>query len=157
DRRLAGAAVADDQLALAAADRDHRVDRLHPGLHRLVHRLARDDAGCLDLDLAALLADDRLAAVDRQADRVDDAAEQLLADRNLDDAAGALDQVALAHRLVLAEQRDADVVLLEVQHHAADLLAAAALELEQLAGHRPREPVDARDAVARGQHAAGLG
>src|ERR1700754_2698248 len=35
DRRLAGLAVADDQLALAAADRDHRVDRLEAGLHRL--------------------------------------------------------------------------------------------------------------------------
>src|SRR5215468_10661245 len=45
DRGLADAAVADDQLALAAADRDHRVDRLHAGLHRLVHDLARDDAG----------------------------------------------------------------------------------------------------------------
>ena len=52
DGRLAGAAVADDQLALAAADRDHRVDRLDAGLQRLLHRLADDDAGRLDLDLA---------------------------------------------------------------------------------------------------------
>ena len=37
---LAGLAVADDQLALAAADRHHRVDRLEAGLHRLRHRLA---------------------------------------------------------------------------------------------------------------------
>ena len=35
DGRLAGGAVADDQLALAAADRDHRVDRHDAGLHRL--------------------------------------------------------------------------------------------------------------------------
>jgi hypothetical protein len=35
-RGLAGLAVADDQLALAAADRDHRVDRLDAGLQRLV-------------------------------------------------------------------------------------------------------------------------
>src|SRR3712207_8746902 len=44
DRRLARLAVADDQLALAAADRDHRVDGLQAGLHRLDHRLALDDA-----------------------------------------------------------------------------------------------------------------
>jgi hypothetical protein len=43
-RGLAGLAVADDQLALAAADRDHRVDRLVAGLHRLVDRLAPDHA-----------------------------------------------------------------------------------------------------------------
>ena len=53
DGGLAGLAVADDQLALAAADRDHRVDGLDAGLQRLVHRLAGDDAGRLDLDLAA--------------------------------------------------------------------------------------------------------
>ena len=53
-RGLAGLAVTDDQLALAAADRDQRVDRLQAGLHRLMHRLARDDAGRLDLDAAAL-------------------------------------------------------------------------------------------------------
>ena len=53
DRRLAGLAVADDQLALAAADRDHRVDRLQAGLHRLLHRLALDDARGLELGRAA--------------------------------------------------------------------------------------------------------
>ncbi len=36
DGGLAGLAVADDQLALAAADRDHRVDGLEAGLQRLV-------------------------------------------------------------------------------------------------------------------------
>ena len=37
DRGLAGLAVADDQLTLAAADRDHGVDRLQTGLDRLGH------------------------------------------------------------------------------------------------------------------------
>ena len=54
DGGLAGLAVADDQLALAAADRDQRVDGLQAGLHRLVHRLARNDAGRLHVDAAAL-------------------------------------------------------------------------------------------------------
>src|SRR3982750_1289942 len=45
DGGLAGLAVADDQLALPAADRHHRVDGLESGLHRLRHRLASDHAG----------------------------------------------------------------------------------------------------------------
>jgi hypothetical protein len=48
-RGLAGLAVADEQLALAAADRGHRVDRLEAGLQRLLHRLAVDHAGRLQL------------------------------------------------------------------------------------------------------------
>ena len=38
DRRFAGLAVANNQLALAAADRRHRVDRLDAGLERLADR-----------------------------------------------------------------------------------------------------------------------
>src|SRR5438046_5804981 len=48
DRGLAGTAVADDQLALAAADRNHRIDRLDAGLQRLLHGLPLDDAGSHD-------------------------------------------------------------------------------------------------------------
>ena len=40
DGGLAGLPVADDQLALAAADGGHGVDGLDAGLHRLLDRLA---------------------------------------------------------------------------------------------------------------------
>src|SRR5262245_46580149 len=95
ERRLAGLAVADDQLALAAADRDQSIDRLETGRHRLMHRLARDDPRRLDVDPPPLLRRDRSLAVDRIAERIDHPAEQLLADRHLDDGAGPLDRVAL--------------------------------------------------------------
>ncbi len=65
DGRLAGAAVADDQLALAAADRDHGVDRHDAGEDRLGDRLADDDAGGDLLDRVGLGGGDRALAVDR--------------------------------------------------------------------------------------------
>ena len=132
DRGLAGLAVADDQLALAAADRDQRVDRLEAGRHRLVHRLARNDAGRLDVDAPALAGVDRALAVDRIAERVDDAAEQSLADRHVDDGAGALDGLAFLDLAVVAEDHDADIVGFEIERHAAH----AVLELDHLAGLR---------------------
>jgi hypothetical protein len=46
-----------------------------------------DDAGRLDLDAAAVGRLDRALAVDRLAERVDDAADQRLADGHVDDAA----------------------------------------------------------------------
>ena len=153
DRGLAGLAVADDQLALAAADRDERVDRLQPRRHRLVHRLARNDAGRLDVDAHALVGLDRALAVDRIAERVDDAAEQALADRHVDDGAGALDGLAFLDLAVVAEDHDADVVDFEVERHAAD----AVLELDHLAGLHVVEAVDAGDAVADRQHLADFG
>ena len=84
--------------------------------------------GRLDLDRAELVGVDRALAVDRLAERVDHAAEQRLADRHLQHAAGALDRVAFLDARVLAEQHGADVVLFEVQHQAHD----AVRELEHL-------------------------
>ena len=94
DGGLAGLAVADDQLALAAADRNHGVDGLDAGLHRLFHRLAGDHAGREALDRVELRGVDGTLAVDGLAERIDHAADQRLAHRHAHDALGALDLVA---------------------------------------------------------------
>src|ERR1700726_2662449 len=153
DRGLAGLAIADDQFALAAADRDQRIDRLEAGRHRLVDRFARGDAGRLDVDTAALRRLDRTLAVDRIAERIDHAAEQALANRRVDDGAGALDGLAFHDLAVGAEDHDADVVGLQVQRHAA----GAVLELDHLAGLDVVETVDAGDAIADRQHLSDFG
>jgi hypothetical protein len=106
-----------------------------------------------DLDAAPLGAFDRALAVDRVAERVDDAAEQAAAHRHVDDRAGPLDGVALADGAVVAEDHGADIVCLEVQRHALD----AARELDHLAGLDVVEAVDAGNAVADRQHGADLG
>ena len=153
DRGLAGLAVADDQLALAAADRDQRVDGLESGRHRLVHRLARNDARRLDVDARLRFGLDRALAVDRLAERVDHAAEQRLADRHFDDGAGALDGLAFRDLAVGAEDHDADIVAFEIERHAAH----AALELDHFAGLHIVEAVDAGDAVTDRQHLPDFG
>ena len=87
---------------------------------------------------------DRPLAVERVAERVDDAAEEPLAHGDVHHRAGAADGLALLDVLPLAEEGDADVVLLEVERDADD----AVLELEPLEGDAVLEAVDARDAVA---------
>ena len=153
DRGLAGAAVADDQLALATADRDHRVDRLEPGLQWLGDGLALDHARGLELERPGLRRRDRPLAVERVAEGVDDAAEQPLADRHAHHRAGAAHGLALLDVVPFAEERDADVVLLEVEGDADD----AVLELEPLERDAVLEAVDAGDAVADLEHGPDLG
>jgi cell volume regulation protein A len=82
DRGLAGAAVADDEFALSAANRDHRVDRHDTGQQRLRDRAARDDAVRDLFDGISFLRVDRALSIDRAAEGVDDAAEQRLANGN---------------------------------------------------------------------------
>ena len=57
------------------------------------------------------------------AERVDDAADQLGADRHFENAAGALDGVAFGDVLVLAQNHRADRVALEVQREAERVAA----------------------------------
>src|SRR5581483_9661049 len=153
DRRLAGRAVADDQLALPAADVRHRVDRLDAGLQRLLHRLARDHARRLELERPALVRLDRAAPVEWVAERVDDTAEERFADGHVGDVTRAPNRLAFLDLLPLAEERGADVVLLEVEREPDD----AVLELEHLHRDAVLEPVDAGDAVADLQDRADLG
>src|SRR6185503_3820831 len=101
-------------------DRHHRVDGLVARLHRLAHRLAIDDAGRDALDRRGLRGVDRTLAVDRLAERVDDAAEQLRTHRHFEDATRGLHGIAFLQALVFTEHHRADRVLLEVEREAED-------------------------------------
>jgi hypothetical protein len=148
DGGLAGAAVADDQLALSAPDRDHRVDGLDARLQGLLHRLTNDDARRLALDLPRVARVDVALAVDRTAQRVHDATDELGADRHFEHASRAANLVALLQLEVVAEDDGADVVLLEIQREGRDGVAGLAREhLEHLARHRLLQSVDASDPV----------
>ena len=74
--------------------------------------------GAVRFDLARRLRVDVAHAVDRAAERVDDAADHLRADRHLEHARGAADLVAFLELEVVAEDDGADVVLFEVQREA---------------------------------------
>jgi hypothetical protein len=143
DRGLARLAVADDQLTLTTTDRDHAVDRLDAGLHRLAHRLPRGNARRLHLERATRVARDRALAVDRVTQRVDDAAEHPVTDGNRKDLAGALNRLSFFNLAVLAEDDGTDLVFLEVHSKTHD----AAFELEHLVGHDAGKTGDTGDPV----------
>ncbi|OPZ77877.1 MAG: hypothetical protein BWY77_01613 [bacterium ADurb.Bin431] len=145
---LADLAVADDQLALAAADGDHRVDRLDARLQRLLHRLALGHTQGLAFDGAEILGVDRPLAVHRLAEGVDHPAQQLRPDRHFHHPAGALGNIPLLDEIVVAEKHAADIVLFKVQGHAIDAVG----KLDQLHGHDILKPIDAGDAVANLQN-----
>src|SRR5947199_135816 len=84
------------------------------------------------------------ATVDWRADGVDDPAEHGVADRDVDDPARPLDRVAFLDVDVGTEDGAADVVFLEVEHHAHDAFG----EFDQLARHHVLQAVDAGDPIA---------
>ena len=142
-RGLAGLAVADDQLALAAADRDHRVDCLVTGLHRLRHRLAPDHARRDLFHRRAGFGGDRALAVDGLAQRVHHATEQLRTDRHFQNAPGGLGGVAFTQVLVCTQHHGADRVAFQIERQCEGVVR----QFDHFASHHVRQPVHAHDAV----------
>src|SRR5581483_1627973 len=118
DRGLAGLPVTDDELPLAAADRRHRVDGLDAGLQRLLDRLPLHDRGGLQLERAALGGLDRALAVDRVAQRVHDAAQVAVSDRDGEDFAGPLDPLPLLDGAEVTQDHRTDLTYVQVQSQA---------------------------------------
>ena len=149
---LAGLAVADDQLALAAADGNHAVDGLDAGLQRHAHALALDDAGRVALDGAVLLRVHGAFAVHGLAQGVDHAADQTFAYGHRNHLARALDHVAFLDVLVVAQHNHGDAVFFQVQGHAVGAVG----KLHQLVGHALVQAAHAGDAVADHDGGAGI-
>src|SRR5437899_216971 len=115
DGRLARESVSDDQLTLAATERDHRVNCLDSGLHRAVDALPGDHAWRDLFERHGLGGLHRTLAVDRLAKWIHDPADQLLADGHLEEASSSTDLVALVKVSERAEDDRAHLVLFEVQ------------------------------------------
>ncbi len=150
---LAGLAVADDQLALTAADRGHGVDGLDAGLQRLVHRLATDDAGRLHLEAAQRCcwrSGPCRRWPGRARSRPDRRARRPTGTERIRPVAFTdwPSSISSAWPSTTA----ADRALVEVQREAED----PALELEQLVDRRVGQTGDAGDAVADLQHPTDL-
>ncbi len=143
DRRFSRGAIADDQLTLTAADRNHRVDRHDPGLDRLADAFSFDHTRRNFFERISRFRFDRAFAVERLAEGVDDAAEQRFTDRDLEKFAGRLRFVPFHHQRRVAEQDGADFRLFEVEREPED----AARKLDHLVQHDVAQPFDARDAV----------
>src|ERR1700733_12580761 len=143
-RGLACLAVADDQLTLSTSDRRHRVDGLDTGLQWLFDALALHHRRRLDLQRPAVGGFDVAAAVDRVAKRVDDPAEEPIADRYRKHLTGALDLLALFDALEVTQDHRADAVLVEVERHAQN----PAGKFEELLGHHRRQALNVRNTVA---------
>ena len=159
DGRLADLPVANDELALAAADGHHGVDALDAHLHRLIDRLAGDHARRDLLYRRRLGGSERPLAVHWIAERVHHPAEQLAAHRHFENALRAARRHALGKAFVFAEHHAAHRIAFEVERHAGErgARASAAAELDHLAVLRLGQAVDAHDAVRDAHDGAFVG
>ena len=84
DSSLSGLTITDNQLTLSTPDGHHCVDRLETGLDRLVDGSAGQNARSLQLGTALLAGLDGTLAINGVSESVNDTAEQLNSDGNID-------------------------------------------------------------------------
>uniref|UniRef100_A0A182SVP3 Uncharacterized protein n=1 Tax=Anopheles maculatus TaxID=74869 RepID=A0A182SVP3_9DIPT len=109
--------ITNDQLTLATTNRHKRIDGLNTGLHGFAHRHTRDDTRSLDTDTEALLRLDFTLTVDGVTEGINDAAQDFITDRHVDDGTGTLDDIAFLDQLVVTEHDHTDVIRLQVKGH----------------------------------------
>ncbi len=152
---LAGLAVAQDQLALAAAHGEQGVHHLDPGLQGRGHRGAVHDVRGGPLHGPPTVGLQVAAAVQGMAHGVEDPAQQAVAHRGVQDPAGAPGLHAGRDPVALADQHHAGHVGVQVEGHAL----GAVLELHDLLGPEFAESGHADHAFAHegdGPHALDL-
>ena len=153
DGGLAGGTVADDEFALAAADRNHRVNGHDARLHWLGNGLPGNDAGGDFFNRIPGIGLDFTLAIHGFTEGIDDAAEHLLADGDGKEPAGGLDFVAGLHFFAASEQHDADFGFFKIEGQAEEAVA----EIEHFVEHDFGEAFDFGHTIADFTDGADIG
>ena len=93
-----------------------------------MHGFSRDNAWCFQLDSGTFVSLDWALSVDGVSEGVDNATEHALANGDIDNGAGSLDNVALLDLSIGAKDDNTDVVCFQVESHALN----SRLELDHL-------------------------
>ena len=117
---LSGLLISDDKLTLSTSNGDEGVDGLKAGKHGLADGLTGDDTGGLDLTKTPGALLQAGTAIDGYTKAVDDAAEKLGPDGNVDNSTGTLDGVALKDIAIVSKDHNSNIGLLKVEGHAAE-------------------------------------
>ena len=117
NRGLARLTVADNQLALATADRNHGVDRFQSSLQRLAHRLAGDNTRSNLFDGRTSGFRDRPLAIDGPTQGIHNTPQEPFTHWHFKDAPGTANRIPLSEMLVSTQNNGAHRVPFQVKGH----------------------------------------
>src|SRR3989344_2497554 len=141
-------AIADDEFALSAADRDEGIDGLDAGLYRLIDRLAGNDAPGDFLYRVKCRCVDFSLAIDRHTERRKDAADDILSDWHGKDFPRAFDDHPFADIIRFSHKHHAHFPLFEILCHAE----CPVLEFHHFRRHHLRQSSHPCHAIAYFEH-----
>ena len=139
-----GTAVTDDKFTLSASDRNHRVDTFQTGLQRYADRLSVGNTCRFHFNVAVFVCLDVAVTVNRLSQRIDYAADNRIAYRNLHEAACSFYRVAFLNGFGIPQKNRTYVAFFQVHSHAVNAIG----QFEQFTGHTIFQAVDMGDTVA---------
>ena len=140
--------VANDQLTLAAADRNHGVNRLQTCLNRLANGLTFNNARSNFFNNVKLSCFDRAFTVNRLTQGVNNAAFQCGSDGNLQNAAGSLNDIAFGNMCVVAQNNGTDGISFKVKSKTVCVIR----EFKHFALHHVRKTMNTANTVGNGDN-----
>ncbi|GLI95154.1 hypothetical protein LMG27198_41460 [Methylocystis echinoides] len=141
---FAGAAVANDQFTLTAAERNHRVNHQKARRERPRDERTIDDRRRGLIDGRELGGNDCPAAIEWRAERINDAPQKRFANRHARDFAGSSDDAPRLDWARIAEQHRADGALAQIDREPP----YPTFEYKQFIEPRARQAFYRRDAIA---------
>src|SRR6516162_8988823 len=141
---LVEAGIADDQLALAAPDRNHGIDSHDARLYRLAYGSALDNSRRKFFDRIRDIGFNPSFAIDGFAEHVHDPSQQTSADGDLQQLARCPNFVPFFKLCVIAKNDYANFSFIQIQRNPSD----AVTEIEHFVDHRVRKTFNSCDTVA---------
>ena len=149
DGRLTCLTVADNQLTLSAADRNHGIDSLQSRLQRFRYRLTEDNPRCLTLQRhLAQLSANFAAPVQGHTQRVDYTSQHRFSHVDGSNVLGTLHNHPLLNLVGRTQEHRSHIVLLQIHHRSHDTV----FKLQQLVGFRITQTVNTGHTVAHLKH-----
>ena len=136
--------IANDQLALAAANRNHAVNGLDARLKRHTDALTFNDARCRAFNRSGMAGLNFAFSIHALSKCVDDAANQLFANRNGNNAPRATNDAAFVQAHIATQNNNGDGIFFQVKRHAI----FAVFKLDQLVGHAAFKSAGTGDTVS---------
>jgi len=150
DSGLTGLSISNDKLTLSSTDGHEGIDTLKSGLHGLSDGFSGDNSGGLELDSLSLGGINGTESIDGNTEGIDDSTEESMADRDIDNGSGSLDDITFLDFSIVSEHDDTDVISLQVKSHTLN----SGVELNHLSGLNLGETEDTGNTISNGDNSS---
>mmetsp|Transcript_11764 Transcript_11764/g.21834 ORF Transcript_11764/g.21834 Transcript_11764/m.21834 type:complete len:328 (-) Transcript_11764:43-1026(-) len=117
---LSSLTITNDQLTLSTANGDKSINSLQTSGHGLMDGLSGDDTRGLDLSTRASGRVDSTLAINGLSETINDTAQKLGTDRDIDNSTGSLHGITLKDGTIITKDNHTNIGVLKIESHSSE-------------------------------------